>query len=175
MSKSKRQILTDFEIEKILGKPIKFDFKSKTTLGSTSFFLKKLESPTENTKLKENSKCSFQKYELGILLKAYLSSSIENVPIRFDSIAKLIVIKGNETVNPSWYSPMSWLLKLGLPLRKARYFRLHLSEYHIDQMTLIIQSEEFLLEMIASGYMFESQLKFFQSIISRETLSIVYS
>ena len=53
MSKSKRQILTDFEIEKILGKPIKFDFKSKTTLGSTSFFLKKLESPTENTKLKE--------------------------------------------------------------------------------------------------------------------------
>jgi hypothetical protein len=38
MSRSKRQILTDFEIEKILGKPIKFDFKSKTTLGSTSFF-----------------------------------------------------------------------------------------------------------------------------------------
>jgi hypothetical protein len=126
-------------------------------------------------KLKENSKCSFQKYEHGILLKAYLSSSIENIPIRFDSIAKLIVIKGNETVNPSWYSPMSWLLKLGFPLRKARYFRLHLSEYHIDQMTLIIQSEEFLLEMIASGYMFESQLKFFQSTIPTENLSIVYS
>lgn len=174
MSSSERQILTDFEIEKILGKPIKFDFKSKPTLGSTSFFLKKLEISTENKKLKENSKCSFQKYELGILLKAYLSNSIENIPIRFDSIAKLIVIKGKETVNPSWYSPMSWLLKLGLPLRRARYFRLRLSEYHIDQMTLIIQSEEFLLEMIASGYMFESQRDFFKSLFPTNNLEEIH-
>lgn len=174
MSSSKKQISSDVRIEKILGKPEKLDYKSKSVLGSTSYFLKNFECVSQNWLLKENSKCAFQKYEFGLLLRAFYSNNLEVIPIKFGSIIKVTLIKGKETVNPSWYSPMTWLLKLGLPLRKARHFRLRASEYSIDQMTLIIQGKGYLLEMITGGWLFESQRDFFKPLFPIELFEEVH-
>ncbi|GHE53739.1 hypothetical protein [Roseivirga thermotolerans] len=174
MTTSKGQKLSEFEIEKILGKPIKPDIKSRKALGSTSFFLKKFESHTKKSSLKENHKCAFQKYEQGLLARVFHSGNVENLIFRFDSVSQVLLIKGKEIIDPKWYSPMAWLLKLGVPLRLARYFTVNSTDYSINEMTLIIKSEDHLLEMTTNGWFYEGQRRFFEPLFSKEVFKEIH-
>ncbi len=68
---------------------------------------------------------------------------------------------------------MMWiLLKLGVPLSFTRYFRIFISEYLIDQMELSVKTTDYEMKFIANGYLFEKQLKFFESLNYGEKLKV---
>ena len=161
-------ILTEKEIElhKIIGEPVKFNFKKRKSIGSKAFFLKSIDVKNiDNYKyVKVNSRCNFQKYTNGILMRVNYSNRTNALPIKNDDIIKVELIRGKEEVNPYLFSPMSILLKLNVPIRYARYFSLRRFEYSISETKLILVLKDLKLELITNGFDFENQLLFFDNL-----------
>lgn len=67
------------QIEKIIGKPEKVNWKKPKAIGSVSFFLKSFKTKNNSKdKIKENSKCNFEKYSEGIFQRFKLWRKIKN-------------------------------------------------------------------------------------------------
>lgn len=167
---------SDFRIEKDLGKPLNFSLKNAQILGSTFYYVKSFKAKEISTPvhLEIDSRCSFQKYDFGLLLYSTKSSSTTKAPIPYRAIKRVELIKGVEVIKPLPLSLMGIMLKLGVPLNTARYFKSRFNEYTIEDMILHIHTDRYEVGFIANGHTFESQLKFFQSIIPPEILSVVY-
>ena len=157
--------MTEQAIIKQIGKPAEIDFRKPKAIGSTGFYLKsfKAQSP-ESGNLKLDSKCNFEKRTGGILLRVNYSNKLTAIPIPKESIVGITITRGKETIDPFILSPMWVLLKLGVSKLYARYFRLRLHEYSIDQMELNLKTTEYEMEFIANGYLFERQLSFFENL-----------
>tara|TARA_R110002072_G_C7779864_1_gene519957 strand:- start:131 stop:640 length:510 start_codon:yes stop_codon:yes gene_type:complete len=152
-------------IEKIIGKSTKIDWKKPKAIGSSSFYLKSFKAKNDSAELlKENSKCSFEKYSNGILLRSNLSNKLGALAIKESKIKYIKLIRGKESVEPLTMSPMWIMLKLGVSKLIARYFRIVLGEYSIDEMKLKIETENQIMEFTQNGYIFERQLSFFKNL-----------
>ena len=152
-------------IEKNIGKPTEIDWKKPKAIGSSSFYLKSFKAKNNSAEfLNENSKCNFEKYSKGILLRSNLSNKITSLPIKKSEIEYIKLIRGKESLEPLTLSPMWILLKLGVSKLIARYFRIVLGEYSIDQMKLKIETQNQIMEFTQNGYIFERQLSFFRSL-----------
>ena len=64
------------------------------------------------------------------------------------------------------------MLKLGISKLIARYFRIVLREYSINEMKLKIETENQIMEFTQNGYIFERQLSFFKNLNYDEKLII---
>jgi hypothetical protein len=165
--------MNENKIEKIIGKPTKIDWKKPKAIGSSSFYLKLFKAKNNKAELiKENSKCSFEKYSNGILLRSNLSNKISFIPIKESEIKYIKLIRGKERVEPLTLSPMWILLKLGVSKLIARYFKVVLGEYSINEMKLKIETENQIMEFTQNGYIFERQLSFFKNLNYAEKLII---
>lgn len=152
-------------IEKVIGKPTKIEWKKRKAIGSSSFFLKSFTKKNSSTDLiKEGSKCSFKKYSNGILLMSNLSNKLTAFTIKESEIESIKLIRGKESLEPITLSPMWFFLKLGVSKLTARYFRITLGEYSINEMKLNIETKNQIMKFTQNGYIFESQLDFFQSL-----------
>lgn len=100
------------KLSPIIGEPLQSGIK-----GSTSYFIKKLESGTAIV-LPENSKGIFQAYSKGLLLITFVSNRSLSIPIPYQHIQNLILEKGEETIDPFFPSAMWFLLKLGVRNRQ---------------------------------------------------------
>jgi hypothetical protein len=157
--------MTEQAITKQIGKPVKIDFQKPKAIGSTGFYLKSFNAKNpESESLELNSKCNFEKRTTGILLRANHSNKVTVIPIPKDSIIQITITRGKETIDPFFMSPMWILLKLGVSKLYARYFRLRLHEYSIDQMELNLKTSEYNMDFIANGYLYERQLNFFENL-----------
>ena len=160
-------------IEKIIGKTTKVNWKKPKAIGSSSFYLKSFKAKNDSAQLiKENSKCSFEKYSNGILLRSNLSNKLSVLPINKSEIKYIKLIRGKESVKPLTLSPMWIMLKLGISKLIARYFRIVLREYSINEMKLKIETENQIMEFTQNGYIFERQLSFFKNLNYDEKLII---
>ena len=65
------------------------------------------------------------------------------------------------------------LLKLGVSIKYARYFRVRLHEYHIEEMHLRINSTNIDMSFIASGYLLERHISFFEKLNYDKKIVIV--
>lgn len=163
--RTQREEMNSRTIEKNIGKPTKIDWKKPKAIGSSSFYLKSFKAKNNSAEfIKENSKCSFEKYSNGILLRSNLSNRISALPIKESEIEYIKLIRGKESVEPLTLSPMWIMLKLGVSKLIARYFRIVLGEYSIDEMKLKIETENQIMEFTQNGYIFERQLSFFKSL-----------
>ncbi len=157
--------MTEKAIIKQIGKPVEIDFRKPKAIGSAGFYLKSFKTKNpESENLKLDSKCNFEKRAGGILLRANYSNKLTAIPIPKESIIRITISKGKETIDPFFLSPMWILLKLGVSKLYARYFRFRPHEYSIDQMKLIINTAEYEMDFIANGYLFERQLSFFENL-----------
>ncbi|MDO6813982.1 hypothetical protein [Tenacibaculum soleae] len=157
--------MTEQSIIKQIGKPAEIDLRKPKAIGSTGFYLKSFKTKNSETEtLKIESKCNFEKRTGGILLRANYSNKLTAIPIPNENIIGISLKRGKESINPFFLSPMWILLKLGVSILKARYFRFWLHEYSIDQMELNIETNEYEMEFIANGYLFERQLSFFENL-----------
>ncbi len=166
--------IIDIRLDKIIGKPIKFDINNRYSVGSKSFFLKSFDSENSNyVDLKIDSKCNFQKYTNGILMRINYSNKINAVAIRYNDIGKIELIRGEESISPYFFSPMKILLKLNVPIRYARYFGLRHSEYQISDTELKIFTKDIKIKLVTNGFDFENQLPFFESLNLNNKLKII--
>ena len=160
-------------IEKNIGKPTKIDWKKPKAIGSSSFYLKSFKAKNNSTEfIKENSKCSFEKYSGGILLRSNLSNKLSSLTIKESEIKYIKLTRGKESVEPLTLSPMWIMLKLGVSKLIARYFRIILGEYSIDKMKLKIETENQIMEFTQNGFIFERQMNFFRNLNYGEKLII---
>lgn len=159
---------------KQIGKPVKINFRKPKVTGSTGFFLKSFKSKNTNAEnLKLDSKCNFEKWTSGILLRANYSNKLTTIPIPEEDIIRITLKRGKENINPFFLSPMWILLKLGVSKLYSRYFRIRLHEYSIDQMEMKLVTSEYEMDFIANGYLFEGQLSFFESLDYGEKIKTV--
>ena len=143
----------------ILGEAVKTGIR-----GSANYFVKSFKAK-EEIPLIEDSKGIFQVFTKGLLFRGYKNNRFISLPIPFNSINKFELLKGAEKVQPIFLSPMWILLKLGISLEYARYFRIRISEYSVGQTQLILKTAEFIIELETSGYSYESQERFFKKLI----------
>ncbi|WP_421808688.1 hypothetical protein [Flagellimonas sp.] len=107
--------MTEQAIIKQIGKPVKINLRQPKAIGSTGFYLKSFEAKnTESQNLNLDSKCNFEKRTDGILLRSNYSNKLTALPIPKESIIKITLIRGKESVNPFFLSPMWILLKMGV-------------------------------------------------------------
>lgn len=166
--------MTEQAITKQVGKPAEIDFRKPKAIGSTGFYLKSfIAKNPESENLKLDSKCNFEKRTGGILLRTNYSNKLTAIPITKESIIRITITRGKETFAPFFLSPMWILLKLGVSKSYARYFRLRLHEYSIDQMELNLKTTEYEMDFIANGYLFERQLSFFENLNYGDKLKTV--
>lgn len=157
--------MTEQALTKLIGNPVIIDFKNPKPIGSTGYFLKSFTSKSSDSPdLKLNSKCNFEKRTRGILLRANYSNKMISIPIPNEEIIEITLERGVETIAPFFLSPMWIKLKFGVSIQKARYFRVRTHEYSIDEMRLGIKSTNYELELVANGYLFESQVVFFENL-----------
>ena len=159
-------------INKLLGKPITFNIFKPEVTGSPGLYLKEFTSVhNSNDQLKIDSKCNFEKRPKGLLLRTNYSNILSVIAMHVNSISTITLTKGIEVVEPRKYSPLWILLELGIPLNIARYVA-NGHEYSIEQLELVITSQEYEFKFIASGYLFERHLNFFTSLNYDDILSI---
>ena len=157
--------MTEQAIIKQIGKPAEIDFRKPKAIGSAGLYLKSFKAKNpESENLKLDSKCNFEKRTNGILLRANYSNKLTAIPIPKESIIGITITRGKETIDPFFLSPMWILLKLGISKLYARYFKILISEYSIDQMELNLKTAEYEMDFIANGYLFERQQSFFENL-----------
>ena len=157
--------MTEQAIIKQIGKTAEIDFQKPKAIGSAGFYLKSFKAKNSESKiLKLDSKCNFEKRTGGILLRSNYSNKLTAIPIPKESIIGITITRGKETIEPFLLSPMWILLKFGVSKLYARYFKILISEYSIDQMELNLKTDEYEMNFIANGYLFERQLTFFENL-----------
>ena len=165
--------MTEQSITKQIGEPIKVNFRNPKAIGSTGFYLKSfIAKNSENKSLKLDSKCNFEKRTGGILLRSNYSNTLAAIPIPKESIIRITLKRGKENIKPFFLSPMWILLKLGVSIVYARYFKLMFHEYSIGQMKLKVETTKYEMDFIANGYLFERQLSFFESLGYDDKLNV---
>ena len=162
-------------ITKLLGDQIKLNFQKPKPIGSPGLYLKSFKNnDPESNSLKIDAKCNFEKRTKGILLRTNISNKLTAVAIPLNSILEINIKKGKEEINPHFLSPMWILLKLGVSILKARYFKIwSLQEYSIDQMELTIKTNNYRIKFIANGYLFERHTSFFKDLNSKTTITFI--
>lgn len=108
-----------------------------------------------------NLRCNFEKRPNGILLRINHNQDLYNLAIDYNSIKKVYLLN-HEIISPWVLSPMRILLKLGVHIKFARYFRNRWSDYSVDPMNLIIQTSNGILRLDSNGYNFYETLEYFQ-------------
>lgn len=154
------------EVGHILGKPksIKEQLRSGS-VGSELYRLIDLRLKSELKHLIDlNTRCNFEKYEKGLLLRINHNQKLYFLAFSYEQITSISVVKGKEIISPLIFSPMRFLLFMGVHIRYARYFRISLSEYRIERMNLIIKLGEDIVKLDSNGYNYYSELNFFKAI-----------
>ncbi|MDX1427922.1 MAG: hypothetical protein R3206_08865 [Salegentibacter mishustinae] len=155
------------KLSQIIGSPFKSGIK-----GSTTYFVKEIESHV-TVEVPDNSKAIFERYSKGLLITFFKSNKSSFLAIPFKEILELRLVKGKETVQPHFPSPMWILLRLGLKLDLARYFRLYTSEYRIEETVLLLRTGSIKIIFITNGYTFNGQSVFFSQLEEIPALQII--
>ncbi|WP_421976034.1 hypothetical protein [Roseivirga seohaensis] len=152
-----------------IGSPIKTRLK-----GSTSYYVKEFKSNDEGLFPKDilKRKAIFEIYTKGLLIHTFYVSDAIAIPIPFEEIKSIHLIRGEEQIAPIPFSLMWILLKFKVRVQIARYFRLRYSEYYIAETELKIETSSFSALLTSGGYTFEGQEKFFNKIKSSVNLTI---
>lgn len=161
------------KLNRLIGSPKKISLKKLTPIGSASLILKKFENKTfVSSSIKIDSRCNIAAFEKGILVYLNYSNKLNAIPIHKKELLKINLICGKEIIKPIRFSPMWILLKLGIPMAYARYFRIYrLHEYQINHLKLEIETTQYKLNMIANGYTYERQESFFKSLNLKNKLA----
>lgn len=102
-----------------------------------------------------NTKCNFNIYEAGLMLSGNFSESYTALSVLAKEVESITMVRGKETIDTFYLSPMYILSKLGVSIHIARHLSFHPSEYRISETRIIIKAKEHRLELITSGYRFE--------------------
>ncbi len=116
---------------------------------------------TKFNKLKQRiacGRCSFDIQAEGLMLSDDFSKSYNQFSVLANEVVSITLIRGKESIDTFYLSPMHLLLKLGLPSRYARHFRIDPSEYSISLTKICIKTNGRQVELSTSGFRYERLL-----------------
>lgn len=156
------QHINEREISKLIGSPITVNLNKNISIGGSGLFLKSFTNRNDlSDDIKPDSKCNFERRPNGLLIHTNFSNKRTLVAIPEEEIVSIQIKRGKEKITPCLLSPMWILLKFGVSIRYARYFRTRLiGEYWIEEMELSVSTTNYDFIFIASGYSFEEHLEF---------------
>lgn len=105
--------------------------------------------------LKENTVCSLETSKNGLLLHGDFSNGNQTISLNSDEIKSITLVQGEEQINARFMSPMWLSLKLGIPIERARNFKLNDSEYKIDDTKIELRTNGYSIELSTEGKAFE--------------------
>lgn len=147
--------------------------KSNKTKTSHRFrlvcFKTKFYSPLKSLK---NSKCTLQVHTAGLIISGDFCEKCKHISVLSNEVRSIELIRGKETINTFYLSPIHILSKIGLPSSVSRHFRFHPTEYKIGQTKIRIHAKEQQLELITSGYSFEKLSRSFKKMGYGDKLKI---
>lgn len=114
--------------------------------------------------LKENTICTLETREQALLLHGNFSDGNEKIVLDAHEIQSIKLVRGRERVNAIFMSPMWISLKLGMPLERARHFKIANSEYHIADTKMVLQTNKCLVELCTAGFAFEKLRSSFKGL-----------
>lgn len=162
------------KINQLVGKPIRIGRSKPKMIGGSGLFLKRFVNKTDETeKLKLDSRCNFEKRTKGLLIHINFSNKRTLIPLHFNDILELKIVRGKEEIDPTPFYPMWILMRLGVSVLKARYFGLRKHQYFIEQMELSLYTKNYEMDFVANGFLFERQLNFLQSLDLGNKLIVV--
>ncbi|QCW99316.1 hypothetical protein FGM00_04015 [Aggregatimonas sangjinii] len=109
-----------------------------------------------------NSKCNFEVHSAGLMLSGNFCNNYKHISILSQEVESVTLVRGKETIDTFYMSPIHMLSKIGVPKRISRYFSFHPSEYKITETKILIEGKEQRLELITSGYSFEKLKRHFK-------------
>jgi len=112
----------------------------------------------------QNSKCTLKIHKAGLLLSGNFSKHCSDISVLAEEVQSIQLVKGKETIDTFFLSPMHILMKIGLPNSVSRHFRFHPTEYKITQTKIRIDANDKQLELISSGYRFEKLRRSFKKM-----------
>ncbi|MEL6916587.1 MAG: hypothetical protein AAFO99_02530 [Bacteroidota bacterium] len=161
----KEKHIDDRQINQRVGEPVRVDWTKPKTIGGPGLFLKKFVNKTGRfEKIQLDSKCNFEKRTDGLLIHTNFSNKRALVPIASPDILELKIVRGKERINPLFPYPMWFLLKLGVSILYARYFRFRAWEYAIEPMEFKLSTKEYDFEFIGNGFDFERKQDFLKKL-----------
>ena len=129
--------------------------RSKSAIND-SYLLKRFKNKNHKRDLlKENTICTLETREKALLLHGDFSDGNEIIVLDAHEIQSIKLVRGRERVNAIFMSPMWISLKLGMPIERARHFKIAKSEYHIADTKIVLRTNECLVELCTAGTAFE--------------------
>ena len=102
-----------------------------------------------------NSKCNFEVHSAGLMLSGDFFNNYKHISILAQEVVSVTLVRGKESIDTFYMSPMHMLSKIGVPNHVSRYFSFHPTEYNIADTKILIEGKEQRLELTTSGYSFE--------------------
>ena len=161
----KEKDISRVKIHQYLGDAHTVSIKNFKVVGRPGLYLRSFVAKKDPlVGLAENAKSNFEHREKGLLLHTNYSNTRTLVALPKSEIRSIQLLRGKEDISPFIFSPMGILLKLGVSVLYARYFRLYSSEYNIEPMELKLETSAYLMTFSASGFLFERHLKYFKGL-----------
>lgn len=156
------------EINPLIGLPIR-----KGVVGSTTYYVRHCHVNGNPCDILAGHKAIFQLYSGGLLIRTFKSDKRMFVLLPYHDVVGFRLKKGDEEISPIMLSPFWILLKLGVKVEVARYFKAGNTEYSIAETRLEITLSTGKIILETNGYTFNGQARFFNKIGISEKLEVL--
>ncbi|CAM4193166.1 hypothetical protein ZORO111903_06375 [Zobellia roscoffensis] len=131
--------------------------------------------------LLSQTKCNLEIVPKGIMVIGNFDNHDSIIPVLKDEIESISLVRGKETIDTFYLSPMHVLMKLGIPNRISSFFKVYPSEYKISETQITIKCKDYQLKLITHGNNFETLLHSFKrsgyskelDLLRKPTLSLL--
>ncbi|MUH37011.1 hypothetical protein D9O36_14260 [Zobellia amurskyensis] len=123
--------------------------------------------------LLSQTRCNLEILPKGVMVVGNFDNHDSIIPVLKDEIESISLVRGKETIDTFYLSPMHILLKLGIPSRISRFFKVYPSEYKISETQITIKCVDYQLKLITNGNNFEALLRTFKKSGYSEELDLM--
>jgi len=162
------------KIESLIGKQLDLSQKLRNhKYGSNLYTLKKLSSEdcVGVDVPSENSRCNFEKFEKGMLLRINDHQKLYAFVLSSDSIEEIIITRGEEKVFPLSLSGL--LIGLGMDREKVKKHRLLSGGFYHERFRLEIKTKSEMLVLDSNDSNYLKEKAYFSTSVLHDKLMIV--
>lgn len=95
---------------------------------------------------------TFERFRRGMVFRFNYRGTVYCLAFGNNEFFKIDLNGGKEEISPFLLSPMNFLLKLNLPIRFARYFKIRLDTYFVGNTFLKISLKRGNIDLESNGY-----------------------
>ncbi len=168
------QKTTNKEIESLIGRPLSVSQKlSRKSYGSSLYNLRtiKLFESLASELPTENSRCNFEKFERGILLRINDKQKLYATPLDLKLVNEIRIIRGDERLHPIGLT--ATLIHLGVKKETVKKYRFLSGGHYHERFKLIIKTNTAEISMDNNDSNYRAEKEFFRESMFDEKIEII--